>query len=329
MVVNTVEQRLNNLSTLDLQGLFNEGGLPNFTEFSIENVGVVIENELKAHKEDRVHSNIANAAIVITEQQEVKINWRSLEALTSAVEQFLEKYLSEVKWTLSQLNVTGGESQATFHTANLIYQSIPNKKVLARPEVLPQTISMLYISKQLKGYKGMLIYNLSGRIPGRESWSEEQHLQQEIKVNNFFNTKPEGKALFGRKVMSKEQYLEYSYTYSNPHARFKHVPKDEDSINYVAYLAQMFPFRNTKILADKTKVFMSLLKGHDEDKFNEVISDPTFSRTRIYEKDGYVLVLRSRFVLIDSIRNQVIINKTPTNMAKKDIELIVRLIASN
>lgn len=328
MAKNKVTDQLKKMPTSELDRLFHKGGMPNFIEFAIENVGQVIENTLKEYNVKREGSAISKVALTITEDENQNIEWGRKENVDRGVELFLQEYLAEVNWTNSQLQVGNGNLQTVYLASNILYQTLENKKLLARPEVLPQTISMLYVSRQLKGYTGYLVTNLAGRVPGRQSWSVEQHIQQEVMVNSFFNTKPEGKALFGRKVMSKEQYVDYSFRYSQPHSEYNYPPQDEDSINYIAYLAQVFPFRNTKILADKTKLFISLLKGHDERKLAEIVKDPTFSRTRIYENDGYVLVLRSRFVLIDSIRNQVIINKTPTNMAKKDIELIVRLITS-
>ena len=61
--------------------------------------------------------------------------------------------------------------------------------------------------------------------------------------------------------------------------------------------------------------------------YYRVGNSDAFRKLRIFESDGYTLILRSHFALIDEIRGTVIISKTPTNILKKDIELIIRLLS--
>ena len=327
MAKNKVTDQLKKLPISELDRLFHKGGMPNFIEFAIENVGQVIENTLKEYNVKREGSAISKVALTIIEDENQNIEWDRKENVERGVELFLQEYLAEVNWTKSQLQVGNGKLQTVYLASNILYQTLENKKLLARPVVLPQLIHEFYYHKRLKGYTGYLVTNLAGRVPGRQSWSVEQHLEQEMVRASFLKSKPEGRVLYGKKVMSKDQYEEYTNHYSNPEGLIPYV-YDEDSINYIAYLTQVFGYRNTNILAEKTQTFLQVLAQQDQREFNQLKGDEFFRRTRIYEKDGYTLILRSRFVLIDSIRNQVIINKTPTNMAKKDIELIVRLITS-
>ena len=327
MAKNKVTDQLKELPITELDRLFQKGGMPNFIEFAIENVGQVIENTLKEYNVKREGSAISKVALTIMEDENQNIDWDRKENVDRGVELFLQEYLAEVNWTMSQLQVGNGNHQAVYLALNILYQTLENKELLTRPVVLTQLIHKFYFHKRLKGYTGYLVTNLAGRVPGRHSWTVEQHLEQEMVRASFLKSKPEGRELYGRKVMSKNQYVEYTNNYSNPEGLLPYV-YDVDSINYIAYLTQVFGYRNTNILAEKTQTFLQVLAQQDQREFNQLKGDEFFRRTRIYEKDGYTLILRSRFVLIDSIRNQVIINKTPTNMAKKDIELIVRLITS-
>lgn len=322
---NQVTEQLKVLPTVELNRLFREGGLPSFTEYTVETVAKVIEKELDDHKKSKRESNIAKTGMFILNEEDNGINWKTLDKCIEAVEQVLREYLAGVNWMVSQMQVIGGRKQATYLASSVIYQRIRNKKVLARPVEFGELLSYLYISKEVKGLTGLLLYNLEGD----DTLTIQQRVDKEVMRAMFFKTKPEGRYLYGLNVKSKQEYLNDTYTYSEPRETLKRTPKDEDNINYIAYLTQVFGYRNTNILAEKTQTFLGVLAEYDKAVFDKLKTDAMFRGTRIFEKDGYTLILRSRFVLIDNIRNRVIINKTPTNMAKKDIELLVRLLVNN
>lgn len=326
-MANTVKDNINMLPTKTIMQVFQRSGLSDLTEYDLDNALQVVSGELESHKKNPEQSKITKTGELIEGSTLHGYQLGTKEEAITGIREFLEEYLSELNWTKSQILVIGGESKIPYYTSNLIYKKVGNRRVLATPEVLPDLVTRLYHRGDLRGHWGIIVVNLSGLIAGRSTsyWSVEQHLDQEVLRASYFKTTPEGKEFYKHKLRSKPQYLKDAITFS----RVGEVELlDEDNINYTAYLTQALPYRNTVILNEKTKVFLNLLGQESMPVLQTLTRDELFLKTRIYQKQGYTLVLRSRFVLIDNIRNQVIINKTPTNMAKKDIELIVRLITS-
>lgn len=248
------------------------------------------------------------------------------EGLEGVVE-FFKEYLGELEWTASQLKLATTGSKKTHLLSSLLYKHIPNKGLFATPITLDELVQQALNFDILQGTKGLVIYNLYNT--GDKPVDDFDKLEQEMVRLYFYRTTVEGKNLLGKTIKTKAQLFTDMTRFSRDrvvNSKAKELREKSMDIIYLAYLTQVVAFRNTTILASKTKTFFGVLRETDLELSKKIQTDNLFQKTRIYESDGYTLVLRGRFVLVDNIRSQVIINKTPTDMAKKDIEMMVMLL---
>ena len=313
--------RLKSLSTDTLRQCIKFAGVQDFTDIGLENAKVVV-NELRAECASGEQGTSSEELLFYVKGRNTVTEEDKKWAFT-----YFTDYVSEIDWALSQLATLSGNSDKVWLLAQMIYKHVGNKRVLMLPIPIKEIVQELDKSDQLIGIHGMVIRNL---MPSRDELGDYHRLtilEQQMRLFNFYQSKPEGKKYFSKSLKGKEHYFKFAQSFT--HDTVKRGEGDFQDGIYLAYLAQTIPIRNTSILAEKTKLFFGVLREQDLELSRRIQTDEVFHKTRIYEKDGYVLVLRARFVLIDSIRNQVIINKTPTEIAKKDVELMVRLLTSN
>lgn len=313
----SVENRVYKLLVLmnmqELRDILKSSRIEDVTSLTVDEGKVIANEVLKEYTENKEESRLQELAYHLSS---------AVDGVEGALAYF-RGYISELEWVESQIESLGNDVKSKpYILSHLIYKNVEDKKALARPLPLYDLVKELDSKSELRGIKGLTIKNIGNEVYWGSVY-KDRYIQESVKLN-VYKEQPEGRYLKTKKLLSKTQYIKAVKTYAN----WRGDTKNTEEILYISYLTQLVSFRPTKILTDKTKLFFGVLRESDLGLSKKIQTDDMFNKFRIYEEDGYTLLLRSRFVLIDNIRNQVIINKTPTEIAKKDVEMMVNLLTN-
>lgn len=308
----------NQFNTKTLVEAFQRCGVSNIHTKSVDEALEVVGGLLSNREElvgmaSVIYPKLANVS------EGYSVSGEELDEVVYGVEGFLNTYRDSLNATKSLLFSREEVLQSLpYNLSNRIFRNVRDKKVLAIPIPLDKLVEYLYQEEYLRGNRGLVIMNLVEEF--RRVSNGVFSREVDIKRYQYYKTEEEGRRFFNGKLLTKGEL--YALTAQFPNAEGLVLYNRL----YNIYLAEKVGIRNTKILSEKTGLFLDELRKKAPNLYNRVGNSDAFRKLRIFESDGYTLILRNHFVLIDEMRGTVIISKTPTNILKKDIELIIRLL---